>query len=186
MQTLQIFWRRLDVVGLERMQIVLDPDRIQVDSTVLCCENPGFRLDHRWTLDPDWKALIAYVERWDATTGRRAISLERVEAGWLVDGRHRPDLDTAVEPDLSVTPFCNTLPIRRAPSKLGRGEPLDVAYIDASAMTVALSRQRYDRTGPRQFRYVDLGLHEGFEADLVVDEQGLVCTYQHLFERVES
>jgi uncharacterized protein len=33
-------------------------------------------------------------------------------------------------------------------------------------------------------RYVDLGLSRGFEADLVVDEAGLVLCYEHLFERV--
>jgi uncharacterized protein len=33
-------------------------------------------------------------------------------------------------------------------------------------------------------RYVDLGLSAGFEADLQVDDRGLVLRYQHLFERV--
>jgi hypothetical protein len=33
-------------------------------------------------------------------------------------------------------------------------------------------------------RYVDLGLSTGFEADLLVDDQGLVIQYQHLFERL--
>jgi hypothetical protein len=31
---------------------------------------------------------------------------------------------------------------------------------------------------------VDLGLSRGFEADLTVDADGLVLTYEHLFERV--
>ncbi len=81
-------------------------------------------------------------------------------------------------------PFCNSLPIRRAPERLGEGAPLDVAYIDGPALTVARSRQRYDRQGPHQLRYVDLGLSRGFEADLVVDEDGLIVSYEHLFERV--
>jgi hypothetical protein len=51
-------------------------------------------------------------------------------------------------------------------------------------MTVARSRQRYDRLGPNRLRYVDLGLSAGFEADLQVDDRGLVLRYQHLFERV--
>jgi hypothetical protein len=44
--------------------------------------------------------------------------------------------------------------------------------------------QRYDRQAPGRLRYVDLGLARGFEADLVVDERGLVLRYEHLFERV--
>ena len=33
-------------------------------------------------------------------------------------------------------------------------------------------------------RFVDLGLAHGFEADLQVDDSGLVLRYEHLFERV--
>jgi hypothetical protein len=61
---------------------------------------------------------------------------------------------------------------------------LDVAFIDGPALSVARSRQRYDRQGPDRLRYVDLGLSRGFEADLTVDGSGLVLRYEHLFERV--
>ena len=50
-------------------------------------------------------------------------------------------------------------------------------------MTVERSRQRYDRLGPDRVRYVDLGVSAGFEADLEVDDDGLVLGYEHLFER---
>jgi uncharacterized protein len=53
-------------------------------------------------------------------------------------------------------------------------------------LTVARSCQRYDRLGPQRLRYVDLGLSRGFEAELVVDEAGLVISYEHLFARVEA
>jgi hypothetical protein len=56
--------------------------------------------------------------------------------------------------------------------------------VDGAGLTVARSRQRYDRLGPDLLRYVDLGLSAGFEAELEVDDHGLVLRYQHLFERV--
>src|SRR5262249_41978862 len=74
------------------------------------------------------------------------------------------------QPDLSVTPFCNTFPIRRTPKGVGESLLLNTAFIDGPALTVARSSQRYDRQGPGRVRYVDLGLSRGFEADLVVDE----------------
>ena len=112
------------------------------------------------------------------------VGVERVDGGWKVDGVRRPDLDGAEEPDLSVTPFCNTFPIRRTPDAVGAGLTLDTCYVDGATMTVARSRQRYDRLGPNRVRYVDLGLSAGFEADLEVDDRGLVLRYQHLFEQV--
>ncbi|MFC3077501.1 putative glycolipid-binding domain-containing protein [Phenylobacterium terrae] len=182
MTTTTLFWRRLDVEGLERLELTLAPDAVLAASSLICLEAGGFRLDHRWRLTPDWRALSVTVERWSAH-GHGALTLERAGAGWRVDGAHRSDLDGAEEPDLSVTPFCNTLPIRRTPGAAGSSLTLDVAYIDAPALTVARSRQRYDRQGPERLRYVDLGLSAGFEADLDVDAQGLVVTYQHLFAR---
>jgi uncharacterized protein len=178
-----LFWRRTDVVGLERLSLSVGTDVVTAESTVICTEDGGFRLDHRWTLTRDWRALSLDVER-RGRAGHVHIGVERVDGGWKVDGVRRPDLDGAEEPDLSVTPFCNTFPIRRTPDDVGAGLTLDTCYVDGAAMTVARSRQRYDRLGPNRVRYVDLGLSAGFEADLEVDDRGLVLRYQHLFERV--
>lgn len=176
-------WRRTDVEGLERLELAIEPDAVTATSTLLCLEAGGFRLDHRWRLSPDWRAQSVLVERWNAQ-GHGSLHLERAGAGWRLDGTPRPDLAGAQEPDLSVTPFCNTLPIRRTPMGAGNSLTLDTAFIDGAALTVARSSQRYDRLGPRRVRYVDLGLSLGFEAELDVDDAGLVLRYEHLFERV--
>lgn len=183
MSTSVLFWRRTDVEGLERLELVIDADGVSATSTVICAEDGGFRLDHRWRLDRAWRAQVVTVERWNGQ-GHGVLHLARAGTGWRVDGAARPDLDGADEPDLSVTPFCNTFPIRRTPPGVGERLTLDTAFIDGPALTVQRSRQRYDRQGPRRLRYVDLGLSLGFEADLVVDEAGLVLSYEHLFERV--
>ena len=178
-----LFWRRTDVPGLERLELTVVPDGILAESTVLCLEDGGFRLDHHWRLTPDWRTRSLEVDRWGGGQHRRLV-LERSPDGWRVDGRLRPDLDGAEEPDLSVTPFCNTFPIRRVPLAAGANLTLDTCYVDAAAMTVERSRQRYDRVGPNRVRFVDLGVSAGFEADLDVDDDGLVLRYEHLFERV--
>lgn len=178
-----LFWRRTDFEGLERLELASAPDGIHATSTVLCLEAGGFRLEHRWRLDRNWRAQSVAVERWNAK-GHGRLFVERARTGWQVDGQLRPDLEGAEEPDLSVTPFCNTFPIRRTPMEVGESLCLDTAFIDGPALTVARSSQRYERQGPKRVRYVDLGLSRGFEADLIVDEQGLVVHYEHLFERV--
>lgn len=178
-----LFWRRTDVEGLERLELTIAPEGVTAHSTVICLEEGGFRIDHSWRLDPEWRALSVTVERRNVS-GHGHLRLERAGSGWRVDGAPRPDLEGAEEPDLSVTPFCNTLPIRRTSERAGASLTLDTAYIDGPALTVARSRQRYDRQGPGRLRYVDLGLSKGFEADLTVDDQGLILRYEHLFERI--
>ncbi|MGX1308332.1 hypothetical protein AB7M35_003090 [Amorphus suaedae] len=178
-----LFWRRTDVAGLERMVLRVGAEAVTAEATILCLEDGGFELAHRWRLTPDWRALSVQVEK-VGPAGRTALTLERVDGGWAVDGTRRAELDGTDEPDLSVTPFCNTLPIRRMVGEKRRSLTLETCYVDAASMTVARSRQRYDRLGPARLRYVDLGLSAGFEADLEVDERGLVIRYEHLFERV--
>jgi hypothetical protein len=183
MITSVLFWRRTDIEGLERLELAIETDQITATATTICLEAGGFRIDHRWRLDRDWRALSVTVERWNSQ-GHGGLQLERAGSGWRVDGVLRPDLEGAEEPDLSITPFCNTFPIRRTPQRAGESLTLDTAFIDGPALTVARSRQRYDRQGPGRVRYVDLGLSLGFEADLVVDDMALVLSYEHLFERV--
>jgi hypothetical protein len=180
-----ICWRRIDMVGLELLELRIDGEGVRVESTVVCAWNGGFRLDHSWELTPDWRARSLVVERHDAK-GRRTLILERDGVGWRVDGERRPDLDGADDPDVSVTPFCNTLVMRRVPTGEGASLTVDTAYVDGDDLSVTRSRQRYDRKGPDLFRYIDQGIAAGFEADLRVDEEGLVLHYEHLFERVDA
>ena len=114
-----LFWRRFDVEGLERLELTVGPEGVAATSAVIGLEAGGFRLEHRWRLDPDWRAQSVTVERWNAQ-GHGVLHLERAGTGWRVDGAPRPDLDGAEEPDLSVTPFCNTFPIRQDAGARGR------------------------------------------------------------------
>jgi hypothetical protein len=173
------------VVGLELLSLRRGVDGVSVDSSVICATNGGYRLDHAWELTPDWRAMSLRIERRDAD-GARTLTLERHGGGWRLDGVHRPDLDDTAEPDLSATPFCNTLVMRRMAAVEGASLTVDTAYVNGDDMTVTRSTQRYDYRAPGLFRYVDLGVAAGFEADLHVDEERLVRHYQHLFERVET
>jgi uncharacterized protein len=178
-----IFWRRIDLAGLERMTLAAAESGVLAVSTIICVEDGGFRLDHTWQLTPDWRAISLKVERLGGDCERQ-VTLEREDGRWRVNGERRPDLDGAAEPDLSVTPFCNTLPIRQLMSSEAASLTVDVAYVDGKDLTVTRSRHRYDQVGPDRVRFVDLGLSAGFEAEIRVDDRMLVVSYEHLFERV--
>jgi uncharacterized protein len=179
-----IGWRRIDMAGMELLHMRIGPDGIEADASVLCAWKGGFSLDHSWKLTPEWRTRSLRIERRDSD-GRRTLTLEREGDGWLVDGARRADLDGTDDPDLSITPFCNTLVLRRVPPAEGARISVETAYVDAETMEVTRSRQRYDRKGPTRIRYIDQGVAAGFEADLEVDSEGLVIQYEHLFERVE-
>lgn len=178
-----LFWQRTDILAIERLELLIEPDRIVASSVVTSLEANGFRLDHHWLLRPDWQAQSVTIERWNSH-GQDRLTVERAGTGWRVDGERRPDLEGAAEIDLSVTPFCNSFVIRRIPDTSEATETIDTVFIDGPSLDVSRSRQRYVRQGPNRLRYVDLGLYAGFEADLLVDDSGLILRYEHLFERI--
>jgi len=92
-------------------------------------------------------------------------------------------LSDAVDIDLAVSPFTNTLPIRRL--RLEEGETADIvtAYISSPGAEVLADPQRYTCLKKNAlYRYASLD--SDFTRDIEVDEQGLVTLYPGLFRRV--
>ncbi|WP_249689499.1 putative glycolipid-binding domain-containing protein [Stappia sp. WLB 29] len=178
-----LFWQRLDQPGLERLAINSREDGVHVRATLLCLDDGGFQVSHVWRLDPNWRTLSLDIVKLDAG-GEQRLLIERTTSGWTVDGIRRPDLGGVDEPDLSVTPFCNTLPIRQLQAGTASSRTISTCYIDAANMSVVPSTQKYERISQGRFRYIDLGVYKGFEADLDVDGHGFVERYEGLFERI--
>ena len=51
-------------------------------------------------------------------------------------------------------------------------------------LSLHASRQRYEHVRPGVVRFTDLGLHEGFTAELELDADGLVLLYPELARRL--
>ncbi len=99
-----------------------------------------------------------------------------------INGAHRPDLDGCHDIDLPVTPFTNTVPIRRLQLDVGHAADLSTAVVDVETLGVVPVRQRYHHVRERRFAYANLD--SGFETEFDVDEYGLVHDYPDHFRRV--
>ena len=84
-----------------------------------------------------------------------------------MNGAHRAELDGCYDIDLSVTPFTNTLPIRRLPLHVGDAAELSVVYIDVDTLEVRPDRQRYTRLDTHRwaFEQLDTGFAQQFDVD---------------------
>ena len=178
-------WRRLDGLTLEVLRLHLHNDAGARASSRLVDASPEpFALDYEWELDRQWRTRRVSI-RTDLPD-RSALEIARVgEASWRVNGASRPDLDGCDEVDLSVTPFCNTLMIKRLALAPGSVTEASALYVSFPELTSVPSWQRYERLDATTVRYVDLGAVLGFQATLTLDEDGFVRTYEDLFERVE-
>jgi hypothetical protein len=171
-------WRRLDEPGLELMTLSHTADGLRALSFLVLAGEESFGLRYDWRLDSGWRTAslrLAVVDQ-----GERSLTIERTgDSTWRVDGQPRPDLTGCAEVDVSATPFCNGLAIRRMAEADGE---LLALYVEAPALSCVPSRQRYERLGAHAWRYVDLGVSDGFTARLDLDDEGLVSRYEHLFE----
>lgn len=122
--------------------------------------------------------------RLSLTVGDRQLRVERTADGWTDDGQPRPDLSAAREVDLSLSPFSNTLPIRRLELPIGASAEIVTAYIDLPAGTVSTDPQRYTRTAAQEYLYESLD--SDFSRTITVDGAGLVVDYPGLFAREDS
>src|SRR5207248_2737406 len=103
-------------------------------------------------------------------------------------GEPLPALDGCIDIDITVTPFTNTLPIRRLNFTPGTSTEISVVYIELPQLQFAPARQRYTclNTTASGSVYKYEGLETGFTAELQVDSDGLILNYPNLWKRVWS
>lgn len=168
--------------GLEHL--VLDPRR--ADSVIVAFDEQGdpFRLGYRLEWDEGWYLRQAALEVW-AATGRRSLVLRSDARGHWSDGEGRPidALDGCLDIDIWPTPFTNSFPIRREPMGIGTRRQFRMAWVAAPSLTVQPMGQAYTRLADDRYRYESLD-GSGFQAEIEVDDDGLVVDYPGLFRRV--
>ena len=106
---------------------------------------------------------------------------------WQVDGAQAPELDGCLDLDIQVTPFTNTLPIRRLDLAAGEIADLRAVYVPLPDPVPVPAAQSYACLRPRGrsgglFRYESRA--SGFGADLPVDSGGFVVDYPDSFRRI--
>jgi hypothetical protein len=129
--------------------------------------------------DAAWRTRRVRVDVEGA--GRLEIVSLGMGAWSHADGEAIPDLAGCLDPDISMTPFTNTLPIRRLDLKIGQSADIEVAYILVPELSLRAAPQRYTRLDERHWRFESLD--SGFTADITVDEEGFVVDYPGLFRR---
>ncbi len=165
-------------------------DHEHLETLTLRWENEG------WTATGEVaREAITYVIRMSATWQVRQFLLFRdldEPDLWLgadgtgrwgeMNGAHRRDLTGCTDIDLPITPFTNSIPIRRLRLDVGDDAEVTAAVVDVETLGVVMIRQRYRRLSPRRFEYSNLD--SGFTTTFDVDEYGLVHDYPDEFRRL--
>jgi hypothetical protein len=182
-----VFWTTLQEPGMEHLHLTVADGAVVATGAVLgVAGDSAFHLTYELRAESDWRVRTCDVALVSATCG--PLRLTSDGAGHWTDaaGEQLTALDGCLEVDISVTPFTNTLPIRRLTLATGESREILVAYISVPDFTTRPVRQRYTHLAQTDsgstYRYE--GLESGFRADLAVDANGVVLDYPGIWRRV--
>jgi hypothetical protein len=172
-----ILWQDISNGTLDRCRLDATPSGLRLAGTVLTAAY-GDPLAVRYLVGTDENGLTRRVEL-DLNDGSiRRVLLADGAGRWHWDGvSELTDVAGALDVDLTVTPATNTLPIRRLGLEVGQVADLRTAWVQFPGLEVIPSEQRYERLTQDRWRFST----GDFQAELVVDRDGLVLDYGGLF-----
>lgn len=192
----QVIWTSWDGLVLEHLQVAREGLGWFADGIVCgVVDGRPLRCHYTVTCDRDWRTRQVSVE----VAGQAPLRLRADGAGNWTSALAEPllDLDGCRDVDLGLTPFTNTLPIRRLELSAGAAEDVPVVHVVVPDLTPVRVIRRYGcltagdfpTTGGR-YRYERpdhgdaTGDAIGNAIELAVDSDGLVLDCPDLYRRV--
>ena len=185
-----VYWQPWEDPGLEHLSLRAGPEGTRALGLILRMRD-GAHFRCRYVLETDggWRLrrlTFAVADSEDKAVARTSVECDGA-GHWRVDDVARPDLDGCLDADIQITPFTNTLPIRRLALGAGEQAEIRVAYLPVPELAWRAVAQRYTCLAPRgavggRYRYE--GVFRDFTAELPVDADGLVMDYPETFRRV--
>jgi hypothetical protein len=168
-------WQGLDEWRLEVARVRFAGESLAATGVQFATGEDPYRLQYSLQTR-DGFVTSSFAIEVEGSEGRRSLELTEM------------DLGDALDCDLGLSPLTNLMPIRRGDLHVREGSSeITVAWISVPELNVHAARQRYThlRPGLVRFRSLD-GEFEGFEADLEVDDDGLITHYPDLARRTSE
>lgn len=181
MATDMILWRRLDVPGHDACRLEQTAGGWRLNGAAIFRHEDGPAcLAYQVVCDGGWRTQEGVVHGWMGSRPLDLRAVRRPDGVWTLNGQIVPDLDGCVDLDLGFTPATNLLQLRREALHVGQRADVSVAWLEASAGTLDVLHQRYERRDGRLYRYE--APRFDYVALLEVNEVGFIEKYPHLWE----
>jgi uncharacterized protein len=177
-----VLWTGREYYSLENCLINTGADGNRISSRIVgSYHSLIYNVGYEIYTDANWQTLFVQIER--QILGKSdTFKYERSKNGvWVGNGKECPEFRHCVDVDIPLTPFTNTLPIRRLKMQEGETKLINVIYFDMLEDSIKAVTQRYTCKGPHKYHYENVP--NDFEADIEVDGNGLVVDYPELFKR---
>jgi hypothetical protein len=190
-----VLWREIADPGTHWCELARERNGWRLTGIVLTIfDGHPARVRYDVVVDEAWATRdVEVVIRSGATGAQRRLHLTvDADQRWQVQRDPPPAAGTTPDVpeawrglfdiDLSLSPATNTLPIRRIAPAIGEAIEPTAVWLIFPELTIARLPQRYTRLDDRRYRYESHG--GAFQADIVVDDLGLVVSYAGLWQRI--
>jgi hypothetical protein len=184
MQT-NILWTGCEYYSLENCLINESAAGVEISSVIIGhYEEKIYKVEYLIKTNANWETIFfEIISRVNNQT--QTISGESDGKGnWSKAGEPLMQFNDCIDIDISLTPFTNTLPIRRLQLQPRKTREIQVLYCNLLKGQIMPVRQKYTYVSATEFHYENIP--NDFEATIVVDESGFVVDYPSLFVRTAA
>ena len=178
----RVTWKGKFYESLEHCSIKQSAKRTTIASTIVGVHKRNiYQLNYLVETNNKWETKLAEVEIVLNNT-RQKITCKKEKGKYFINGKRSADFDSVTDIDITLTPFTNTLPIRRLLLKNGEKATINVAYFDVFEKTLKPATQHYSKISAREYLF-QTG-NKDFRATITIDSDGLVTNYPALFKMI--
>jgi hypothetical protein len=181
MQT-NILWSGREYYSLENCLVNTTGGGTDITSTIIGhYEKKIYKVEYHIKTNRHWETIFFKIDARHSNQ-TQVIQLKGDGHGnWKRDGEALPQFNGCIDIDIPLTPFTNTLPINRLNLTPGQTQEIQVLYLDLLAQEIKPVRQKYTCISSSEYHYENVP--NDFEANIRVDDSGLVVDYPQLFVR---
>ncbi|RYY62047.1 MAG: hypothetical protein EOO05_04215 [Chitinophagaceae bacterium] len=175
-----ILWQGRQRDSREHCLVHTNESGIKVDSVIIGKqEDLIYRVEYSLLLDHNWRTISFSVSSIHNKVIQRMEYSSDGEGNWMDGDKPVPRLQGCLDIDLPLTPFTNSLPIKRLKQQVGQESDVRVIYIDLLAEKISPVTQKYKRLGEDEYHYQNVP--NDFEVTMRTDHEGFVVDYPGLF-----
>ncbi|NIJ53844.1 putative glycolipid-binding domain-containing protein [Dyadobacter arcticus] len=184
MQT-NILWTGREYYSLENCSVKTTETGSEISAAIVGKYSEElYRVQYQIITNSNWETIYLEIKYW-INGQERDIKFESNGNGrWTWNGKEQVQFQDCIDIDIPLTPFTNTLPIKRLDLKIGEQHQIKVLYLDLLEGKFTAVYQKYSRLSDTQYHYENVP--NDFEADITIDSQGFVVDYPSLFVRTAA
>ncbi len=177
-----LLWKGTEYNSLENCLADFTPQGLSVKSMIYgYYKGTIYMVEYAIKTDQNWHTLFLEIKSVFDNQVHHFCLVGDGQGNWTMNGKPAEQYSGCLDVDISLSPFTNTLPIRRLKLEKGQSHEIKVIYCDILAHHITPVRQGYTCLSKTSYHYENIP--NDFEATITVDENSLVIDYPTLFIR---